>query len=237
MAAAIEPRRHPDLHADRAAHPRDGQDAARPAAAARPPAARRRSCRSTRRLSTASSSGSSSRARNAADRHRHERGRVVAHRAADSLSSSIRARRASAATRRGARRSGCRSSRFPGPRPTSARAAAAASGRASACGCSAEEDYLARDAYTPPEIQRTNLAAVILQTKALRLGRSSGSLPRSAQARGGARRLPDARRARRVDDQRRADRDRPPAEPPAGRSADWADDSGRPPTRAACTRC
>ena len=33
-----------------------------------------------------------------------------------------------------------------------------------------EEDYLARDAYTVPEIQRTNLAAVILQTKALRLG-------------------------------------------------------------------
>jgi ATP-dependent helicase HrpA len=33
-----------------------------------------------------------------------------------------------------------------------------------------EEDYTARDAYTVPEIQRTNLAAVILQTKALRLG-------------------------------------------------------------------
>jgi ATP-dependent helicase HrpA len=33
-----------------------------------------------------------------------------------------------------------------------------------------EDDYLARDAYTVPEIQRTNLAAVILQTKALRLG-------------------------------------------------------------------
>ncbi len=33
-----------------------------------------------------------------------------------------------------------------------------------------EEDYLARDAYTTPEIQRTNLAAVILQTKAFRLG-------------------------------------------------------------------
>ncbi len=33
-----------------------------------------------------------------------------------------------------------------------------------------EEDYLARDAYTVPEIQRTNLAAVILQTKALQLG-------------------------------------------------------------------
>ncbi len=33
-----------------------------------------------------------------------------------------------------------------------------------------EQDYLARDRYTMPEIQRTNLAAVILQTKALRLG-------------------------------------------------------------------
>ncbi len=33
-----------------------------------------------------------------------------------------------------------------------------------------EQDYLARDAYTVPEIQRTNLAAVILQTKALQLG-------------------------------------------------------------------
>ncbi len=33
-----------------------------------------------------------------------------------------------------------------------------------------EEDYLRRDAFTVPEIQRTNLASVILQTKALRLG-------------------------------------------------------------------
>ncbi len=33
-----------------------------------------------------------------------------------------------------------------------------------------EEDYLSRDAYTTPEIQRTNLAAVILQTLSLRLG-------------------------------------------------------------------
>ena len=33
-----------------------------------------------------------------------------------------------------------------------------------------QEDYEARDHYTVPEIQRTNLAAVILQTKALRLG-------------------------------------------------------------------
>ncbi len=34
-----------------------------------------------------------------------------------------------------------------------------------------EEDYLSRDAYTQPEILRTNLAGVILQMKALRLGR------------------------------------------------------------------
>ena len=33
-----------------------------------------------------------------------------------------------------------------------------------------EADYRARDQYTPPEIQRTNLAAVILQALALRLG-------------------------------------------------------------------
>jgi ATP-dependent helicase HrpA len=33
-----------------------------------------------------------------------------------------------------------------------------------------EQDYLARDRFTMPEIQRTNLAAVILQMKALRLG-------------------------------------------------------------------
>jgi len=33
-----------------------------------------------------------------------------------------------------------------------------------------EDDYLARDRYATPEIRRTNLAAVILQTKAFRLG-------------------------------------------------------------------
>ena len=41
------------------------------------------------------------------------------------------------------------------------------------------------------------------------------------------RRLPNARRARRAGRQGRADRDRPPVEPPAGRSAVRADDSGR----------
>ncbi|UCD73980.1 MAG: ATP-dependent RNA helicase HrpA [Phycisphaerales bacterium] len=34
----------------------------------------------------------------------------------------------------------------------------------------AEDDYLKRERYTPPEIQRTNLAGVILQMKALQLG-------------------------------------------------------------------
>jgi ATP-dependent helicase HrpA len=33
-----------------------------------------------------------------------------------------------------------------------------------------EDDFLARDRYTTPEIRRTNLSAVILQTKALKLG-------------------------------------------------------------------
>jgi ATP-dependent helicase HrpA len=33
-----------------------------------------------------------------------------------------------------------------------------------------EEDFASRERFTPPEIQRTNLAAVILQTKAFRLG-------------------------------------------------------------------
>ncbi len=33
-----------------------------------------------------------------------------------------------------------------------------------------EEDYLSRDQYTTPEIRRTNLASVILQTRALKLG-------------------------------------------------------------------
>ena len=37
-----------------------------------------------------------------------------------------------------------------------------------------EEDYLGRDEYTTPEIRRTNLAAVILQTMALRLGADRG---------------------------------------------------------------
>src|SRR5690606_36732105 len=33
-----------------------------------------------------------------------------------------------------------------------------------------EEDYASRDAYATPEVRRTNLASVILQTLSLRLG-------------------------------------------------------------------
>ena len=53
---------------------------------------------------------------------------------------------------------------------TSAPGAAAAWGRASRSGCIPKRTTLARPAFTEPEIQRTNLAAVILQMHALKLG-------------------------------------------------------------------
>jgi ATP-dependent helicase HrpA len=63
--------------------------------------------------------------------------------------------------------------------PIEAIAQASADQRAGRCGrvgpgicvrLYAQDDYLARDRYTLPEIRRTNLASVILQTKALQLG-------------------------------------------------------------------
>ncbi len=63
--------------------------------------------------------------------------------------------------------------------PIEAVSQASANQRAGRCGRVApgvcirlydEDDYLRRDPYTTPEIRRTNLAAVILQAKALRLG-------------------------------------------------------------------
>lgn len=63
--------------------------------------------------------------------------------------------------------------------PIEAVSRASADQRAGRCGRTApgvcirlysEDDYPARDRFTMPEIQRTNLAAVILQAKALRLG-------------------------------------------------------------------
>ncbi|MBE6428059.1 MAG: DUF3418 domain-containing protein [Planctomycetaceae bacterium] len=56
-----------------------------------------------------------------------------------------------------------------------------------------EEDYLSREEYTQPEIQRTNLASVILQTKILRLGRIESfpflDMPKIASIRDGYRTL------------------------------------------------
>ena len=56
-----------------------------------------------------------------------------------------------------------------------------------------EEDYLSREEYTQPEIQRTNLASVILQTKLLRLGRIESfpfiDMPKIASIRDGYRTL------------------------------------------------
>ncbi len=56
-----------------------------------------------------------------------------------------------------------------------------------------EEDYRSREEYTQPEIQRTNLASVILQTKVLRLGRIESfpflDMPKIASIRDGYRTL------------------------------------------------
>ena len=58
-----------------------------------------------------------------------------------------------------------------------------------------EEDFNGREAFTTPEIQRTNLAAVILRTMNLKLGATGRlSLSRSASANHCSRRLQDARR-------------------------------------------
>ena len=56
------------------------------------------------------------------------------------------------------------------PAPTSARAAAAASATGVCVRLYSEEDFRAGRQFTDPEILRTNLASVILQMKALRLG-------------------------------------------------------------------
>jgi len=53
---------------------------------------------------------------------------------------------------------------------TSARAAAAAFAPGIAIRLYSEDDFRARPEFTEPEIQRTNLAAVILQMHALKLG-------------------------------------------------------------------
>ncbi len=79
------PGRHPHLHADRAAHPRDGQDAPRPAAARRSQRAAAGDPAALRPAVDARAAACVSTGRETPRRHRHERGRVVADRAADSL--------------------------------------------------------------------------------------------------------------------------------------------------------
>ena len=74
---------------------------------------------------------------------------------------------ASAATVRAARSSACRSS--ASRRPAPARRRCAASPRDS-YGLYDEDDFNARPVFTEPEIQRTNLAAVILQMATLGFG-------------------------------------------------------------------
>ncbi len=107
--------------------------------------------------------------REAAHRDRHERRRIVAHRAADSRVIDPGTARISRYSPRS------KTQRLP----IEAVSRASADQRAGRCGrigpgvcvrLFSEEDYAARDRFTAPEIQRTNLAAVILQTTALRLG-------------------------------------------------------------------
>ncbi len=70
-----------------------------------------------------------------------------------------------------------RSRRSRNPRRTSGRDAAGACRTASACGCTREDDFAARPAYTDPEILRSSLAAVIL-----RMARSSWAPSRPSRS-------------------------------------------------------
>ncbi len=82
-----------------------------------------------------------------------------------------------------------------------------------------EEDFLARPEFTEPEIQRTNLAAVILQMHALKLGDIEAFPVRRAARRAlCARRPAHAARAECAVDERQADRDRPAPVPAAAGS-------------------
>ncbi len=91
-----------------------------------------------------------------------------------------------------------------------------------------EDDYLARERYATPEIRRTNLAAVILQTKAFRLGAIEEfpflDPPRSDAIQDGYRTLFELGA---IDDRAGTDGNRPPPGPLAGRSADRPHDPGR----------
>ena len=104
-----------------------------------------------------------------ADRHRHERGRVVADGAGHPLRDRPRHRADQPLLR------ASRTQRLP-IEPISRASADQRAGRCGRLGPGicvrlfGQQDYESRDRYATPEILRSNLASVILQTKALRLG-------------------------------------------------------------------
>ncbi len=120
---------------------RETAKASRPAAAGRPSGSHDRNPAALCPAFDGRAEPRLSAAQRPADRAGHERRRVVAHGAGHRYVVDTGTARDQPLFGRAARCSGCRSSRFRRPRPTSARGAAAASGRASASGCYSEEDY------------------------------------------------------------------------------------------------
>ena len=135
--------------------------------------------------------------------------------------------RGSAVTRPDPRSRGCRSRRFRGRRPTSVPGGAAGLARGFVCGLYSEEDYLGRDRFTTPEIRRTNLATVILQTLAWKLGPIE-EFPFLDPPRGDAihGRIPHPVRTGCHRRTAAIDRGGAAAQPPAGGPADRTDDPG-----------
>ena len=162
-------RRHAHLHAHRTRHPRNGQDAPQPAAAGR---RHRPGDGNPAALCAALDPGA------AAGLPAGPKRRVVI--ATNVAESSLTVPRIRFVIDPGTARISRYSPRSKTQRlPIEAVAQASADQRKGRCGrvgpgiclrLFSEEDFLARDRFTMPEIQRTNLAAVILQMKALRLG-------------------------------------------------------------------
>ncbi len=217
-----------DLHAHRTRHPRDGQNAPRPAAAGRRPRRRHRNPAAVRTAFDAgTATGLPSRPQTAGG-HRHERGRVVAHRAANSLRDRPRhgsdqpllaAVQDAAVADRG---------RLAGlGRPAQGPLRARGAGRVRAAvqrGGLSRPRPLHHAGNPTDESGRGDFA-----DEGPAAGRAGGfPAHRSAEVRSGEGRLSHALRARRDGQRTRADGDRPTAGPTAGRSADRADDPGGP---------
>jgi ATP-dependent helicase HrpA len=117
-----------------------------------------------------------------------------------------------------------RSRRSPRPAPTSARAAAGRTANGVCFRLYDEADFLARPAYTDPEIKRVGLAGVILRMKALDLGDVESfpflDPPQQARDRRGLPRARGARRDRRAARSRRSATSSAAADRPAARPDD-----------------